>query len=102
MEETKVADIELIEETLKQAISYPNTMLKFIQAAIPRLNEHSEGGTSDAENHTNGGRYFLSHPLSLYFISFFIFISYEFLSLQCPQSRKQAKKLKARKTDFKP
>ena len=65
LEETKVADIELIEETLKQAISCPKTMMKFIQVAIPRLNEHSEGGTSDAENHANGGRYFLSHSLSL-------------------------------------
>ena len=49
LEETEVADIELIEETLKQAISCPKTMMKFIQVAIPRLNEHSEGGTSDAE-----------------------------------------------------
>ena len=65
LEETKVADIELIEETLKQAISCPKTMMKFIQVAIPRLNEHSEGGTSDAENRANDGRYFLSHSLSL-------------------------------------
>ena len=73
LEETKVADIELIEETLKQAISCPNTMLKFIQVAILCLNVHSEGGTRDAENHTNGGRYLLSYPLSLYFIFFFLY-----------------------------
>ena len=73
LEETKVADIELIEETLKQAISYPKTMLKFLQVAIPCLNAHSKGGTCDAENHTNGGRYLLSYPLSLYFIFFFLY-----------------------------
>ena len=69
-------DKELIEETLKQAISCPNTMLKFIQVAIPCLNVHSEGDASDGENHTNGGGYLLSYPLSLYFnFSFFIISS---------------------------
>ena len=56
--ETKVAYIDLIEEALKQAISCPKTMQKFIQAAIPCLAVHAEGGTRDAENHTNDGRYF--------------------------------------------
>ena len=58
--ETKAASIDLIDEALKQAMSCPKTMVKFIQVAIPCLNVHSEGGTCDAENHTNGGRYLLS------------------------------------------
>ena len=73
--ETKVAYIDLIEEALKKAINCRKTMLKFLQAAIPCLNVHSEGGTRDAENHTNGGRYLLSYPLSLYFIFSFFIIS---------------------------
>ena len=60
MRETKAASIDLIDEALKQAMSCPKTMVKFIQVAIPCLNVHSEGGTCDAENHTNGGRYLLS------------------------------------------
>ena len=75
MEETIVADTELIEETLKQAISFPKMMLQFIQVAIPCLNVHSEGGASDGENHTNGGGYLLSYPLSLYLIFSFFIIS---------------------------
>ena len=71
--ETEVVYIDLIEEVLQKAISCPNMMLKFLQVAIPCLNVHSEGGTRDAENHTNGGRYLLSYPLSLYFIFFFLY-----------------------------
>ena len=78
-------------------------MLKFIHVAIPCLNEHSEGGTRDAENHTNGGRYLLSYPLSLYFIFFFLYYFLLIpLTLKSDQSRKQIKRLIARKTDFKP
>ena len=78
-------------------------MLKFIQVAIPCLNVPSEGGTRDAENHTNGGRYLLSYPLSLYFIFFFLYYFLLIpLTLKSDQSRKQIKRLKARKTDFKP
>ena len=63
--------IDLIEEALRQAINNPRTMLKFILAAIPCLNVDSEGGTSEAENHTNDGRYFSIYPLNLCFFLFF-------------------------------
>ena len=83
MKETKLADIDFKEEALKQAISCPKTMLKFIQVTILCLNVHSEGGTCDAENHTNGGRYLLSYPLSLYFNFFLslLFPLYHFNSI---------------------
>lgn len=58
--------IDLIGAALEKAVTCPETMRKFIQAAIPCLNEHSEGDTCDAENLTNGGKYLLSFPLSLY------------------------------------
>ena len=64
---------DLTDETLKQAVICLKTMLQFLQAAIPCLNVHSEGGASDGENHTSGGGYLLSYPLSLYFI-FSLFI----------------------------
>ena len=62
---------DFIDETLKKAVIWPKTMLKFLQAAIPCLNVHSEEGTSDAENHTNDGRYFSIYPFNLYFFLFF-------------------------------
>ena len=65
----------MIEETLKQAISFPKMMLQLIQVAIPCLNVHSEGGASDGENHTNAGGYLLFYPLSLYLIFSFFIIS---------------------------
>ena len=66
--------IDLMEEALKQAISNPRKMQKFILAAIPCLSELSEGSIRVAENHTNDGRYLLSYALSLYFNSLFIII----------------------------
>ena len=93
--------IDLIEEALKEGISNPRTMLKFLQAAVPCLNVHTEGGTSEAENHTNDGRYFSIYPLNLCFFLFFpLFLNP--LTLMSDQSSKQSKRLKARKTDFKP
>ena len=74
MGKTKVTYIDLIDEALKQAISCPKTMVKFIQVAIPCLNVNSEGGTCAAENPTNGGRY-LSYLFSLYLIVSFFIIS---------------------------
>ena len=92
---------DLIDETLKQAVTSPKAMLKFLQAAIPCLNVDSEGGTSEAENHTNDGRYFSIYPLNLCFFLFFpLFLNP--LTLMSDQSSKQSKRLKARKTDFKP
>ena len=55
--------IDLIEEALRQAVNNPRT------------NEHSDGGTSEAENHTNDGRYFSIYPLNLNFFLFFPIIS---------------------------
>lgn len=96
--------IDLVEEMLGQVISCPKAFLEFIMAIIPRLNEHYKGGASYAENHTNDGRYLLSFPLSLNFNSFFFL--FHFLLIPLPimsdQSRRQSKRLKARKTDFKP
>ena len=66
---------DLIDETLEQAVTSPKTMLKFLQAAIPCLNVHSEEGTSEAENHTNDGRYFSIYPFNLCFFLFFPIIS---------------------------
>ena len=62
---------DLIDETLKQAVICPKTTLQFLQVAIPCLNVHSEEGTSDAENHTNDGRYLSIYPFNLYFFLFF-------------------------------
>ena len=88
---------------MEQVISCPKASLKFIKAIIARQNVHSEGGTSDGENHTNDGRYLLSFPLRKFPFFFFFF---HFLLISLPimsdQSRRQGKRLKARKTDFKP
>ena len=73
--ETKVVYIDLIEEVLQKAISCPNTMLEFLRAVIACLALHAKGGIHDAENHTTGGRYLLSYPLSLFFIFSFFIIS---------------------------
>ena len=82
---------DLIDETLKQAVICPKTMLKFLKAVIPCLNVHSEEGTSDAENHTNDGRYFSIYPLDLCFLSFFFSLCFNPLTLMSDQSSKQAK-----------
>ena len=67
---------DLKDETLKEAVICPKTMLKFLKAAILCLNLHSEGGTSDVENPTNDGRYFSIYHLDLcFFLSFFFIMS---------------------------
>ena len=94
---------DFIDETLKKAVICPKTMLKFLQAAIPCLNVHSEEGTSDAENHTNDGRYFSIYPLNLcFFLSSFFSLCFNPLTLMSDQTNKQSKRLKARRTDLKP
>ena len=93
---------DLIDETLKQAVICPKTTLQFLQVAIPCLNVHSEEGTSEAENHTNGGRCSSIYPLSLYFFLLFHYYLLIPLTPMSDQSSKQSKRLKARKTDFKP
>ena len=70
LEATKVVYTDLTDETLKQAVICLKTMLQFLQAAIPCLNVHSEGGASDRENHTNDGRYLTIYPLNLYLFLF--------------------------------
>ena len=92
---------DLIDERLKQAVICPKTTLQFLQVAIPCLNVHSEEGTSDAENHTNDGRYLSIYPFNLYFFLFFHYLLIS-LTLMSDQSSKQSKRLKAGKTDFKP
>ena len=93
---------DLTDETLEQAVICLKTMLQFLQAAIPCLNVHSEGGTSDRENHTNDGRYLTIYPLNLYLFLFSHYYLLIPLTLKSDQSRKQSKRLKAGKTDFKP
>ena len=65
---------DLKDETLKEAVICTKTMLKFLQAAIPYLNVHSEEGTSDAENHTNDGRYFSIYPPFFFFLFSFHYV----------------------------
>ncbi|XP_022808580.1 uncharacterized protein LOC111345557 isoform X1 [Stylophora pistillata] len=53
--ETTITYIDLIEEALKQAVSDPQTMRKFLEAAIPSLNEFSGRSSSNTASSTNAG-----------------------------------------------
>lgn len=54
--ETEIMYIDVVEEVLKQAVSSPNIMQKFLKAAIPCLNENSGRSSCDTPNPPNVGR----------------------------------------------